>query len=368
MITGDGADTAAKIAKECRIVRPETRLLFGNLDREARQAGTVTWVRVEDSQPIQSLDTFKNQLRDGDVELIVSGTAFEVLAALPVDPSSRFSAPLRGKEGEEGESRMSDILRYTRIFSRMKPNQKQACVAMHMRQGITSMCGDGANDAAALQRAHAGLALQSKVKGSEDATIVAHFTTAAPSIAALATVIKEGRATLATTVHAYKTLICYGQSLAIASLVCAYFGFIMPEAVYFYGDFFTTILFAMTILTAKRTDLMRPHRPTAKLLGREVALSAGLHSVNNALWLIFAVVFLFQQDWFLCKEFDMNTVDPERWWLKGDNFEALTVSVMVIFQWGSTANVFNFGSVPTKMHVPMFQGVPTNIHVHVPMF
>ena len=115
----------------------------------------------------------------GDVELAVTGAAFDVLV-------------------EAGED-MEVLLLKTRIFARMSPEGKVKAVQMHIEKGlIVGMCGDGGNDCGALRAAHAGIALS-----EAEASVVSPFTSKTKSIASVVDLLKEGRASLATSFAGY---------------------------------------------------------------------------------------------------------------------------------------------------------------------
>lgn len=56
------------------------------------------------------------------------------------------------------------------------------------------------------------------------------------------------------------------------------------------------------------------------------------------------MVWLFQQDWFVCNEFDSSAIDSAQWWLLGDNYEVEVISLVVMFQFFNSGAVVNFGS------------------------
>lgn len=66
------------------------------------------------------------------------------------------------------------------------------------------MCGDGANDCAALKAAHAGISLS-----QAEASIAAPFTSNVPDIRCVPTVIKEGRCALVTSYAVSKYMAAY---------------------------------------------------------------------------------------------------------------------------------------------------------------
>jgi P-type E1-E2 ATPase len=67
------------------------------------------------------------------------------------------------------------------------------------------MCGDGANDCAALKQADVGISLS-----QAEASIAAPFTCSVANIECVPTLIREGKASLATTFQIAKFMISYG--------------------------------------------------------------------------------------------------------------------------------------------------------------
>jgi cation-transporting ATPase 13A3/4/5 len=66
------------------------------------------------------------------------------------------------------------------------------------------MCGDGANDCAALKSADAGLSLS-----DSEASIAAPFTSKVQNISSMVILMREGRASLATSITAFKFIMMY---------------------------------------------------------------------------------------------------------------------------------------------------------------
>jgi len=66
------------------------------------------------------------------------------------------------------------------------------------------MCGDGANDCAALKAADCGISLS-----ESEASIAAPFTSKIQNITAARNLIREGRSALATAVQAFKFMMLY---------------------------------------------------------------------------------------------------------------------------------------------------------------
>ena len=88
----------------------------------------------------------------------------------------------------------------TQVFARMSPDEKNEVVERLQSYGYTVlMCGDGANDCAALKAADVGLSLS-----EAEASVAAPFTSRTPDISCVIEVLKEGRAALVTSFSCFK--------------------------------------------------------------------------------------------------------------------------------------------------------------------
>lgn len=88
----------------------------------------------------------------------------------------------------------------TQIFARMSPDEKNEVVERLQTLGYTVlMCGDGANDCAALKAADVGISLS-----EAEASVAAPFTSSTPDISCVIEVIREGRAALVTSFSCFK--------------------------------------------------------------------------------------------------------------------------------------------------------------------
>ena len=86
------------------------------------------------------------------------------------------------------------------IFARMSPDEKNEVVERLQGLGYSVlMCGDGANDCAALKAADVGISLS-----EAEASVAAPFTASTPDIGCVIEVIKEGRAALVTSFSCFK--------------------------------------------------------------------------------------------------------------------------------------------------------------------
>lgn len=97
-------------------------------------------------------------------------------------------------------TRYAQMLSRCQIFARMSPDEKNEVVERLQLMGYTVlMCGDGANDCAALKAADVGLSLS-----EAEASVAAPFTSKTPDIGCVLEVIKEGRAALVTSFSCFK--------------------------------------------------------------------------------------------------------------------------------------------------------------------
>jgi len=316
MITGDTALTGIFIARQCGMIGPGQKVLLG--DAPAGPRGRVEWRDVDTGADVD-VDKAIENCKFEPLELAVTGRAFDALVQQDV---------------------IRKYLLHTRVFARMTPNDKIQCVQYHMEKGVTGMCGDGGNDCGALRAAHVGLALS-----ESEASIVSPFSTNNRSVMQCVELLRQGRSALATSFSNYKFLILYGECMGFWELFMFYFGVIAPQSIWITIDGFITTTMTFAITQAQPAKKLGPRRPTAKVLGPYV-LASLLGTIFINFWFLTAsVIWLFQQDWFLCNEFDSTLVNTAQWWLLGDSYESEMISLVILFQFFNNGALVNFGSV-----------------------
>ena len=118
------------------------------------------------------------------------------------------------------------------IFARMSPDEKNEVVERLQSLGYTVlMCGDGANDCAALKAADVGISLS-----EAEASVAAPFTSHTPDISCVLDVIKEGRAALVTSFSCFKYMLVHNL------LYRMIFQLLIPRALYSLIQFTTITL------------------------------------------------------------------------------------------------------------------------------
>ncbi|KIX04148.1 uncharacterized protein Z518_07702 [Rhinocladiella mackenziei CBS 650.93] len=144
MITGDNPLTAVHVARQVEIIDRDCLILDAP---EHDDSGTkLVWRSVDEKviipvNPSADLDPKILETKD----LCVTGYAL-----------SKFT----------GQRAFNTLLRYTWVYARVSPKQKEEILIGLKDLGYTTlMCGDGTNDVGALKQAHIGVAL---LNGSQD--------------------------------------------------------------------------------------------------------------------------------------------------------------------------------------------------------
>ncbi|CAJ0950238.1 unnamed protein product, partial [Mesorhabditis belari] len=197
MVTGDNLLTAMSVARECGIIRPNRKAYLlehtvGHMTLDGRTQLTVKQ-SVSSSEDIldDQLSTISSMQElahviESSYQLSIAGPTFSVIV-------------------HEYPEMLDNLMSVCDVFARMAPDQKQMLVNHLQSLDYTvAMCGDGANDCAALKAAHAGISLS-----DTEASIAAPFTSKVADIRCVPTVIREGRAALVTSFGVFKYMAGY---------------------------------------------------------------------------------------------------------------------------------------------------------------
>lgn len=103
---------------------------------------------------------------------------------------------------------LTEVVKNASVYARMSPDDKALLVSLlqDIMKVTVGMCGDGANDCAALKQSDAGISLS-----EAEASIAAPFTSKVQDISCVVNLIREGRAALTTTFQAFKFIELYSM-------------------------------------------------------------------------------------------------------------------------------------------------------------
>ena len=275
MVTGDNAHCGYYIAKQCNIVEADVTIYWTVVDK----AGNVTWENMASPEDENiSTEQVKAECAKGGVELAITGAAMKLFGPVIID----------------------ELLLDTRIFARVKPDQKVQVIDQYIDRGfITGMCGDGGNDCGALRKAHAGIALS-----EAEASVVSPFTSApvtvyddagvaqeekAMSVMSCVYVLCEGRCALVTSFSAYRFYITYGLNWSIVKTINFVYGVRMPIIAYLTIDSICSWLCAGAITGALPLETLQKYRPTSSLFSPQIFQSV---IVPWCVWMTLMTIFL----------------------------------------------------------------------------
>lgn len=221
MITGDALLTAMSVAEECGILNaPELYLV-----ELANHASTPSLVLNRKERRKQSLfhsqPLLSRRMDPEPVHAIQSLYPYQLAVS---GPTLAFIC-------RERPDLVDPLLACCDVYARMAPDQKQFVITRLQSLHYTvAMCGDGANDCAALKTAHVGVSISE----STESSIAAPFTSARADISCVPLLIAEGRAALITSFSAFKYMTSYLLSLFTTVLTVFWVGSYLSEFQFLY--------------------------------------------------------------------------------------------------------------------------------------
>ncbi|KAG2119505.1 uncharacterized protein F5147DRAFT_664357 [Suillus discolor] len=332
MITGDNPLTAVSVARECSLVSQAAHVfapafVHGNANTPMSK---LEWSSMDDPSwklddyslkplpPPPHLTVAEHEVEYQDCALVVTGDVFRwMINHGPLETVQR-------------------MLVKTQIFARMSPDEKNEVVERLQALGYTVlMCGDGANDCAALKAADVGISLS-----EAEASVAAPFTSRTPDISCVIEVIKEGRAALVTSFSCFKYMALYSMIQFTTVTLLYSFASSLGDFQFLYIDLFIIIPIAVSMGRTLPYPRIYPKRPTASLVSKKVLASLFGQIIITSGVQIWTFFWVKRQDWYHTPDADPYGNGAH---LKATNFENSTLFLVSCFQYILVAAVFSIG-------------------------
>jgi len=130
------------------------------------------------------------------------------------------------------------------------------------------MCGDGANDCGALRAADVGVSLS-----LEEASIAAHFTSTIPDISCIIKVLREGKASLVTSIQCFKYMMLYSLIQFFAVTLLNILNSYLADNQFLICDLFIIFPIAIFLARTGAYEKLTYHIPTGALISVPIVSS-----------------------------------------------------------------------------------------------
>ncbi|KAF5393475.1 hypothetical protein D9757_000675 [Collybiopsis confluens] len=344
MITGDNPLTAVSVARECGLINQAAHVFSPSFVRgdatlpEAR----LEWASMD--EPLWKLDSYSlkplspplhhtvdvDEIGYHDYSLVVSGDVFRwMMSHAPLETLQR-------------------MLVKAQVFARMSPDEKNEVVERLQGLGYTVlMCGDGANDCAALKAADVGISLS-----EAEASVAAPFTSSTPDIGCVLELIKEGRCALVTSFGAFKFMALYSLIQFTTVTLLYSFASSLGDFQFLYIDLFIIIPIAVTMGRSLPYPGIFPKRPSSSLVSKKVLSSIVGQILLTGAAQFWAYTWVRGQEWYTPPPSPDPKDDGNQ--LESTNFENSVLFLISCFQYILAACVFSIGPPYRK---PMWTNV-----------
>ncbi|XP_068089424.1 probable cation-transporting ATPase 13A4 [Hyperolius riggenbachi] len=284
MITGDNIQTATTVAKTCGIIPDGGKIILVEACKpDGLHPASVSWKLLE--YPVDenySNGTFINmdnilngKTENSDFHFSMSGKTYEVLET--------YFYELLPK-----------ILMNGSVFARMSPGQKSTIIdELRKLDYFVGMCGDGANDCAALKMANAGISLS-----EEEASVAAPFNSQVTNISCVPELIKEGRAALVTSFCTFKYMALVGLVEYINILLLYWQRNIFGNNQWLVHDFPIVFAIFLTMSATPAYPKLAKYRPPGQMMSPSILLSVIFNVTYAVAMQTYAFLMVQQQPWY----------------------------------------------------------------------
>ncbi|XP_075194635.1 putative cation-transporting ATPase 13A4 [Anomaloglossus baeobatrachus] len=283
MITGDNIQTATTVAKNCGMIPEGIKVVLLEANEpEGSTPASLTWKLLE--YPDVGKEVIDLCINVGDTQSTVQ--------------YSKYHFSMSGKTYENLEKYFPDllpkILMNGTVFARMSPGQKSAIIDEFRKLDyFVGMCGDGANDCAALKMANAGISLS-----EEEASVAATFNSKVTNISCVPYLLKEGRAAIVTSFCMFKYMAMFGLTEYINTLLLYWQRNIFGNNQWLIHDFAIVFIIFFTMSSTPAYPKLAPYRPPGQLISPSLLFSL----IFNVLFTIavhtYAFLMVQNQPWY----------------------------------------------------------------------
>ncbi|KAM5163812.1 putative cation-transporting ATPase 13A4 [Mantella aurantiaca] len=286
MITGDNIQTATTVAKNCAMIPDDSQvILVEACTSDGCSSASVTWKLLEQPQTEQNKTIQDISI---DVENILDAKK----------QSSDYHFSLSGKTYENLEKYFPDllpkILMNGTVFARMSPGQKSAIIDEFRKLDYyVGMCGDGANDCAALKMANAGISLS-----VQEASVAAPFNSLDTNIKCVSELLREGRAALVTSFCMFKYMSMFGLIEYINTLLLYWQQNIFGNNQFLVHDFAIMFVIFLTMSSTPAYHKLASYRPPGQLISPSMLFSVMYNVLFTIAMQTYAFLIVQQQPWY----------------------------------------------------------------------
>ena len=182
-----------------------------------------------------------------------------------------------------------------KVYARMTPDMKAQLVMELQKLGQTVlMCGDGANDCAALRVANIGISLS-----LEEASIASPFTSTINNISTIKKLLREGKASLVTSFQCFKFMIMYSIIVLIAGSIAMANKTYFADMQFLIVDMFLILPFAILIARTGAYKPLNKAIPTKSLISVSTISSLLIQTLLMTFALLIGMYILERQSWFV---------------------------------------------------------------------
>ncbi|KAL4505178.1 hypothetical protein ABPG72_016245 [Tetrahymena utriculariae] len=189
------------------------------------------------------------------------------------------------------------MLLKTQIFARMTPEEK--ALLLQQLQNLPwkptcGMCGNGANDCAALKTADMGISLS-----EAEASIAASFTSRIQDISCVVQLLKEGRAALVTSFSCFKFMALYSMIEFTATIILYTVNSLPGDMQFLYWDFLIIVPFTFFMGLTDTYPTLSKQVPNSSLISFPVLCSVIGMTLINGIFQVIMFFILKSQNWYM---------------------------------------------------------------------